>query len=313
MTDYRIQVADRFKGSAGTTLSSASPVEISNGHAFVFGSQGGGNMIQAIDLTNPAAPRLAGNLWVGESALDLSVDGDRAYFVEIHLSLRVIDVSNPMNLQVVAGSHYNMPAVAQCVVGRGGHAYMACDRFTGLRALDVSAPPALRLIGNAAIPFEIPSDMAADDRIVCVTVYNVGMYVFPVQCATTTNAGEPPAAAGALPQLLVGPNPAHGTVLLRLELQQAGAFWNWNIFRVWINPLMPVTFLIFFTCMLAETNRAPFDMAEAESELVAGAYTEYSSMGFGVFFMAEYANIVVGCAIATALFLGGWGSPIASR
>ncbi len=101
--------------------------------------------------------------------------------------------------------------------------------------------------------------------------------------------------------------------------QQAGGFWQWNIVRgIWDfqaghiggNILVPVTFLIFYTCMLAETNRAPFDMAEAESELVAGAFTEYAGMGFGVFFMAEYANIVVGCALATLLFLGGWQSPI---
>jgi NADH-quinone oxidoreductase subunit H len=92
--------------------------------------------------------------------------------------------------------------------------------------------------------------------------------------------------------------------------QQAGGFWHWNIFRLAANPLMPVTFLIFFTCMLAETNRAPFDMAEAESELVAGAFTEYAGMGFGVFFMAEYANILVGCSLATVLFFGGWQSPI---
>lgn len=92
--------------------------------------------------------------------------------------------------------------------------------------------------------------------------------------------------------------------------QQAGAFWNWNVFNFAANPLIPVTFVIFFICMLSETNRAPFDMAEAESELVAGAYTEYAGMGFGIFFMAEYANIVIGCALAVILFFGGWHSPI---
>ena len=91
--------------------------------------------------------------------------------------------------------------------------------------------------------------------------------------------------------------------------QQAGMFWHWNLFKVWVNPLMPVTFVICYTCMLAETNRAPFDMAEAESELVAGAYTEYAGMGFGVFFMGEYANILLGCCMITTLFLGGWQSP----
>jgi NADH-quinone oxidoreductase subunit H len=91
--------------------------------------------------------------------------------------------------------------------------------------------------------------------------------------------------------------------------QQSGAFWNWNLFQLQVNPLMPVSFLILFICMLAETNRAPFDMAEAESELVAGSFTEYSGMGFGVFFMAEYANIVIGCSVAVILFLGGWQCP----
>lgn len=101
-----------------------------------------------------------------------------------------------------------------------------------------------------------------------------------------------------------------GTMNLReIVDQQAGWFWHWNLFRLDVNPLMPVTFIIFFTCMLAETNRSPFDMAEAESELVAGAFTEYAGMGFGVFFMAEYANIVVGSAMTTVLFLGGWQSP----
>ncbi|MBU1711226.1 MAG: NADH-quinone oxidoreductase subunit NuoH [Proteobacteria bacterium] len=92
--------------------------------------------------------------------------------------------------------------------------------------------------------------------------------------------------------------------------QQAGWFFNWNVCRIWVNPLMPIAFVVFFICSLAETNRAPFDLAEAESELIAGAYTEYSGMGFGVFFMGEYANIVIGCALTTILFLGGWQSPI---
>lgn len=102
-----------------------------------------------------------------------------------------------------------------------------------------------------------------------------------------------------------------GTMNLNEIVQlQAGFFWKWNVFRLDLNPLAPFTFLIFYICMLAETNRAPFDMAEAESELVAGAYTEYSGMGFGVFFMAEYANILLGCSLGTVLFLGGWQSPI---
>ncbi len=101
-----------------------------------------------------------------------------------------------------------------------------------------------------------------------------------------------------------------GTMDLKeLVNSQAGGFWHWNIFPSLSSPLMPVSFLIFFICTLAETNRAPFDLGEAESELVAGFHTEYGSMGFGLFFMGEYANIVIGASLTTILFLGGWDCP----
>ena len=100
---------------------------------------------------------------------------------------------------------------------------------------------------------------------------------------------------------------ANSLSLTEIVNGQAG---NWfGFIPRWYLFLQPVAFLIFLTAGIAETNRAPFDFPEAEQELVAGYHTEYSSMSFAMFFLAEYINMVTVSAVATDLFLGGWHGP----
>jgi len=95
--------------------------------------------------------------------------------------------------------------------------------------------------------------------------------------------------------------------LRELVDKQAGGIWTWNILH---GPFPQIfSFLIFMIAGFAETNRVPFDLPEAENELVAGFHTEYSSMKFASFFMAEYANMITVSCMATLLFLGGWIAP----
>ncbi len=102
-----------------------------------------------------------------------------------------------------------------------------------------------------------------------------------------------------VPILMIG-----GTLSLTELVHQQASIFDWYVFK------NPPAFLIFWICAVAETNRAPFDMPEAESELVGGYHTEYSSMRFAMFFIAEYVNMITVSAVASTIFFGGWNGPI---
>jgi NADH-quinone oxidoreductase subunit H len=96
-----------------------------------------------------------------------------------------------------------------------------------------------------------------------------------------------------------------GTLSLnQIVMNQAGWVWDWYVFQ------QPLAFIVFFIAATAEGNRTPFDLTEADSEIVAGFATEYSGMRFGFFFFAEYVNVFILSALTVVLFFGGWNSPI---
>ena len=102
---------------------------------------------------------------------------------------------------------------------------------------------------------------------------------------------------------LVGVLLLSGSLSLTEIVAQQATVADWFIWK------QPLGFLLYLICGVAETNRAPFDLAECENELVAGYHTEYSSIKFAMFYVAEYANMVTISAVATTLFLGGWNGP----
>jgi len=114
-------------------------------------------------------------------------------------------------------------------------------------------------------------------------------------------------------------SPDHvGTLSLeKMSQMQTAYFWNWTIFggpilsvsKFLLIPFMIIAFTIIYISSLAEVNRTPFDIPEAESELVAGYHTEYSGMKFAIFFLAEYANMFAVSAVITTIFFGGYQSP----
>jgi NADH-quinone oxidoreductase subunit H len=122
------------------------------------------------------------------------------------------------------------------------------------------------------------------------------------EAAQVVSYEVPLALCVVVPVLLTG-----SMDLVEIGNRQAGWFTNWYVFH---DPFTFVTFWVYATCAVASTNRAPFDLAEAESELVAGFLTEYSGYRWVIFFMAEYASMFVVSGLAAVLFLGGWNGPI---
>ncbi len=100
-----------------------------------------------------------------------------------------------------------------------------------------------------------------------------------------------------------------GLKFLGIDVSEVGGFLTWNIFRI---PFFGAIFVIFFIASLAESNRAPFDLPEAESELVGGFHTEYSGLRWALIFLSEYGMMLLVSLLATILFLGGWNTPFPS-
>lgn len=114
---------------------------------------------------------------------------------------------------------------------------------------------------------------------------------------------EIPVGLALIPPLMYA-----GTLSMRgIVDAQAGGMFNWHIFQA--PPFMLISFVIYFVASLAEVNRAPFDLPEAESELVSGFHTEYSGMRFAFFFLGEYSEMLLVSIVASVLFLGGWHGP----
>jgi len=173
------------------------------------------------------------------------------------------------------------------------------------------------MIGGYSIPFQVTD--VNTGLLLILGVTSIGVYGVALAGWSSNNKYSLLGGLRASAQMvsyeislglsLVGVLILSGSFSLRdIVNSQAGHFWGfiprWNIF------IQPVGFFCYLMAAYAETNRIPFDLPEAETELVAGYHTEYSAMKFAMFFMAEYANMVTVACLATLLFFGGWHGPI---
>jgi NADH-quinone oxidoreductase subunit H len=189
------------------------------------------------------------------------------------------------------------------------------NKFLFLTAPLLALAPAL--VAWAVIPFTDTLILADVDASLLFVLALTSMGVYGVIIAgwasnskyaflgSMRSAAQIVAYEIAMGFALVGVLMAAGSLNLReIVLHQSGGLHQWYLW-----PLLPL-FLVYFISGVAETNRAPFDVAEGESEIVAGFHVEYSGMGFAIFFLAEYANMILISALAATLFLAGWLSPL---
>ena len=188
------------------------------------------------------------------------------------------------------------------------------NRFLFLTAPVLSIGPALA--AWAVIPFDRGMTLANVDAglLYVLALTSVGVYGVIIAGWASNSKYAIMSALRAGAQIvayeiamgfaLVGVLMAGGSLNLGAIVEaQSGGVSNW--FILWLLPL----FLVYFISGVAETNRAPFDVAEGESEIVAGFHVEYSGMAFALFFLAEYANIILIASLTSLMFLGGWLSP----
>jgi len=141
------------------------------------------------------------------------------------------------------------------------------------------------------VSYEIPAGLA----VLCVVMLSQSLDFQEISLQQGIFASQTGSSANYL----------FGIKALGINVSEMGGFLTWNILRA---PFLFIAFLIYFISSLAESNRAPFDIPEAESELVAGFHVEYSGFRFAALFLAEYAMMLLVCLVAVVLFLGSWNT-----
>ncbi|QNF34637.1 NADH-quinone oxidoreductase subunit H [Adhaeribacter swui] len=154
---------------------------------------------------------------------------------------------------------------------------------------------AMRSVGQI-VSYEIPAGLAILSAIMICQSLNLQEISFQQGILLNQFAG-----------LENEKNYLFGLKALQIDVTQVGGITTWNIVRM---PFLMVSFIVYYIASLAECNRAPFDIPEAESELVAGFHVEYSGFRFAALFLAEYTMMVLVCLVATILFLGSWNTPL---